>query len=469
MTVNDRSVLLSGSQGDSTSSSKKMKQSQGSVLSDFGSFLSQKQTIPPNRPDAFLNANRYGNGSVSKENRFQNQVKERHIIAREQDQLKAGNPGETKRPVDPPKHERDEQKTVPSGYADKEAKDVTEEKSNEEVNYEGMYQDASNELLQETLCESIPLSENISEGEFISLDNEDTLKGEQPLEISLSSDESMQDENRLNDQLIVNPLDHQEQSNPNDLKVNSVESEKVEKTLKTTEDILRTLLSSEDSLAEKEVKKEFSDLIQAKDLVPSEENSEKKVQGNDEAALSKDHESQEDSKDFMQSMQQMILKQPTGLVQEKPVAQTFQNQIYSQVSQTIKSNINLTENGSTMLMKLKPESLGEVELKLSVQRGVVLAEIKVENEMVRAAIEANLDDLKQNLSNKGYDNPSVQVNVQSDGFNEDSLFNSKDQSHLSQSNKSKKGQINLDLDAEFEDVISESDDNAGDLKINYLG
>jgi flagellar hook-length control protein FliK len=71
---------------------------------------------------------------------------------------------------------------------------------------------------------------------------------------------------------------------------------------------------------------------------------------------------------------------------------------------------------------LQPEQLGNVELKLNLQKGIVIAEIKVENEMVKAAIESNLDDLKQSLSNKGYAIDQFSVSVDSGKKNRQETF-----------------------------------------------
>jgi flagellar hook-length control protein FliK len=66
-----------------------------------------------------------------------------------------------------------------------------------------------------------------------------------------------------------------------------------------------------------------------------------------------------------------------------------------------------------MLIKLQPEQLGDVEVKVSMHKGVVLAEIKVENETVKAAIETNLDQLKNALSQKGYNTNQISVAIDS--------------------------------------------------------
>lgn len=66
-------------------------------------------------------------------------------------------------------------------------------------------------------------------------------------------------------------------------------------------------------------------------------------------------------------------------------------------------------------MKLSPQHLGNVEVKLELVKGTVLAEFKVENQMVKGALEANLADLKSALSDKGYNVENLNIYVDKDG------------------------------------------------------
>jgi len=52
-------------------------------------------------------------------------------------------------------------------------------------------------------------------------------------------------------------------------------------------------------------------------------------------------------------------------------------------------------------VQLKPESLGRVDLKVSMENGVLSARILVDNPGVKAALEANLPQLKQSLADQG--------------------------------------------------------------------
>ncbi|MBF4691728.1 flagellar hook-length control protein FliK [Fusibacter ferrireducens] len=112
---------------------------------------------------------------------------------------------------------------------------------------------------------------------------------------------------------------------------------------------------------------------------------------------------------------QIILKQSSSITHgtQTSASATLRSSIFSQIMDAVQTNIKLDENGSHMLMKLNPEQLGSVELKLSIHKGVVLAEINVENEMVKATVESNLDDLKQSLSQKGYQLNQINVSIDS--------------------------------------------------------
>lgn len=114
------------------------------------------------------------------------------------------------------------------------------------------------------------------------------------------------------------------------------------------------------------------------------------------------------------SIHQVIMKQGNNVtVQQTTVQQIPKQEIFSQILEAVKAQVKLSDHGSSMIVKLQPEQLGNVELKLNIQKGVVLAELKVENEIVKAAIESNLDDLKQSLNNKGYSINQINVNIDS--------------------------------------------------------
>ena len=113
-------------------------------------------------------------------------------------------------------------------------------------------------------------------------------------------------------------------------------------------------------------------------------------------------------------LHQLFMKQGNSVVSQTiQTTPQLKQEVFSQLMDAIKGHIKLSDHGTAMIVKLQPEQLGNVELKLNLQKGIVLAEIKVENEIVKAAIESNLDDLKQSLNSKGYTIDQLSVHVDS--------------------------------------------------------
>jgi flagellar hook-length control protein FliK len=129
--------------------------------------------------------------------------------------------------------------------------------------------------------------------------------------------------------------------------------------------------------------------------------------------------------------------------------------------------LTVGEHGSQMLIKLQPEQLGDVEVKVSMHKGVVLAEIKVENETVKAVIETNLDQLKNALSQKGYNTNQISVAIDSGKKEEGGA--SYNQWAQSQKQNSK---IDVEDDASFLEKLTSGYINEGVYEtstIDYFG
>lgn len=92
----------------------------------------------------------------------------------------------------------------------------------------------------------------------------------------------------------------------------------------------------------------------------------------------------------------------------------FQSRIMEQIVDSVKTNFKTDDGKSEMIMKLKPESLGNVALKVSIDRGIVLAEFQVDSQAVKQALEANLQDLRSALHDKGFNTFDLNVSVRKD-------------------------------------------------------
>jgi flagellar hook-length control protein FliK len=88
-------------------------------------------------------------------------------------------------------------------------------------------------------------------------------------------------------------------------------------------------------------------------------------------------------------------------------------------------------------MDLKPESLGKLSLKVVTERGIVVANFVAENEQVKAAIETNMQILKDALEKQGLSIQGFNVSV---GNN--SLNNSSNNSNNQDTSKNNKGSMN---------------------------
>lgn len=84
-----------------------------------------------------------------------------------------------------------------------------------------------------------------------------------------------------------------------------------------------------------------------------------------------------------------------------------------------------TEDGvNEMVIKLNPENLGKLSLKLVTENGIIKANFIAENQKVKEIIEANFNQLKESFSNQGLNigNLSVSVNSGDSAFREQ-MFN----------------------------------------------
>ncbi len=104
----------------------------------------------------------------------------------------------------------------------------------------------------------------------------------------------------------------------------------------------------------------------------------------------------------------------------------YQSRIMEQVIESVKTNFKSDDMKSEMIMKLKPESLGNVSLKVSIEKGIVMAEFQVESQAVKQALESNLQDLRSALQDKGFNVFDLNVSVRKDNQNQQQGNNGKE-------------------------------------------
>ncbi len=134
-------------------------------------------------------------------------------------------------------------------------------------------------------------------------------------------------------------------------------------------------------------------------------------------------------------------------VSENFYQSTQTNEIMDQIMEYMK--INLKADVHEVEMQLHPASLGTVNVQIAAKEGAVTAQFTTQNEVVRAAIESQLIQLKQQFEEQGIKIDAVEVTVASHEY--DQQFDQSSADTQQDQKKSGRGsrRINLDeLDAE---------------------
>jgi len=78
---------------------------------------------------------------------------------------------------------------------------------------------------------------------------------------------------------------------------------------------------------------------------------------------------------------------------------------------TEKAKFFITEDKSEVVIKLKPDHLGKVSLKISIENGNISAKFLAESEKVREMLESNFNSLKESLNKQGLNIQNLSVSV----------------------------------------------------------
>ena len=136
--------------------------------------------------------------------------------------------------------------------------------------------------------------------------------------------------------------------------------------------------------------------------------------------------------------------------------------IMEQITEYIR--VHVKQDTTEMELQLHPASLGNVKVQITSVGGVLNAVFTTENEAVKAALESQLIQLKENFVEQGLKVESVEVNVSAQGF-ERSLDQQEQEQNRFEESRNKKGnrRIRLNGFGDSEDLFAE--DIAADDKI----
>lgn len=150
---------------------------------------------------------------------------------------------------------------------------------------------------------------------------------------------------------------------------------------------------------------------------------------------------------------QQIVSNIAEAAAETVYASADMEEIVNQIVEQIK--LQFHADSTSMEMQLNPESLGKVHLQVIVKEGAVTAQIAVENEAVRHALESQAITLKENMNNQGVKVEAIEVTIASHEFerNLQQENNPNQQAYEQEQAAAARRRVNLNLDAlEEEDL-----------------
>lgn len=119
-----------------------------------------------------------------------------------------------------------------------------------------------------------------------------------------------------------------------------------------------------------------------------------------------------------QSFSQSFLNQLAESVEKAQASQApfsaSGQEIISQITDYIK--LHIKPQTTEMELQLHPASLGNVKVQIASTEGILTATFTTQNEAVKAALEAQLIQLKENFAQQGLKVESIEVNVATQGF-----------------------------------------------------
>lgn len=166
---------------------------------------------------------------------------------------------------------------------------------------------------------------------------------------------------------------------------------------------------------------------------------------------------QNDKLDF-----QLNIKQANANLQKESLVKVNPSDIMNQVIK--KAEIIVQGSHQEMIMKLEPESLGKLNLKLVVENGLITAKFVAESQQVKEVLESNFNKLKDALQEKGITVQGFSVSVGQEGtsFNSGQGFEQWKRT-IKLSNKLNGDYMGLDEDQSF----SVNPYNYHDGKVDY--
>ena len=152
----------------------------------------------------------------------------------------------------------------------------------------------------------------------------------------------------------------------------------------------------------------------------------------------------------------------------QPVSQTYLSidtmDLIEQVAEQVR--VHISEGTTSMEMQLNPENLGKVYVNVYSREGTIHAQLAASNESVRAALETQVADLRQNLTQAGVKVDAIEVTVAAHEFErnlEQNGESEKQQGELQEEKVSHRRNLNSDSLDELSGLMTEEETLAAQI------
>lgn len=155
----------------------------------------------------------------------------------------------------------------------------------------------------------------------------------------------------------------------------------------------------------------------------------------------------------------ITVKAQQSVVQELRSTHSFPKIIEQSVINQISDKMyNAVRNGVTEVrVQIRPESLGDVTVKIRIEGDIITAKIQVENQQVKAIIENNFQSLKDSLAQHNLQTGSLEVNVQNGGKDQNGFAEQSVENHQTNHGRNGSGDTESDDSAEQESVDTQGE------------
>lgn len=138
-------------------------------------------------------------------------------------------------------------------------------------------------------------------------------------------------------------------------------------------------------------------------------------------------------------------------------------EVVNQIVEQIK--VQVTEESTSMEMQLNPESYGKLQLHVALKEGVVTAQMAVENEAVKNAIESQVVLLKEQMNNQGVKVEAIEVTIASHEFESNLQQEDNTAQEAFEQEQAKAARQRMNLNLTTEDLLTEDIENMSSAEV----